>query len=107
MRRAAGAAALLMAAGLLTWLSLTEASRWWRLSSFPLLWFGALGLLQAQARTCVALAARRTCDGDVEGRPLTDADAETLAHRGGMILRRATLLAAAVTALAVLLTFPF
>jgi hypothetical protein len=98
-----GLAGLALAAGLLVALYQIDASRWWRLGGFPLIWFGTLGLTQARARTCVALAARRTCDAEMAGGGLTDAEAEILARRGRAILRRATLIAGAVTLLTLML----
>jgi len=86
----------------LFWLEYTAASRWWRLGVFPLVWLGVLGLVQARARTCVMFAARRICDEDapgVAGGALTPEAAEILQARGTMILRRATIIAAIVTAL--------
>lgn len=102
-RRAAGVAALAVAAVVLGVLNEFDASRWWRLGVFPLFLFGALGLVQARARTCVALAARRTCDADLAGPALTDADLEILAHRGRAILRRSAMIAAGLTALILML----
>jgi hypothetical protein len=103
-RRIVGLIGFALAAALLVALDQLAANRWWRLAGFPLIWFGTLGVMQAHARTCVALAARRTCDAELADRGLTDADAEILARRGRAILRRATILAAAVTLL--LLTLP-
>src|SRR5256885_1731646 len=98
-RRMAGLIGVALTAALIVALYQIDASRWWRLAGFPLIWFGALGMMQAHAQTCVALAARRTCDADLADRGLTDADAEILAGRGRTILRRATIVAAATTLL--------
>ena len=94
--------ALAVACGVLIALYQFDASRWWRLGAFPLLWLGTLGLQQARAKTCVALAAGRTCDADLAGQGLTDADLDTLAHRRRVILRRVTIVAGAVTLLTLL-----
>lgn len=52
-------------------LSLAGAPRPWRLALFIPAWLGALGLLQARAGTCVALARRgtRNLDGKEEAAP--------------------------------------
>ena len=101
-RRIAGVAGLAVAAGLVGVLHEFDAARWWRLGAFPLFWFGTLGLVQARAKTCVALAARRTCDAEL-AHAFTEADAEILVRRGRVILLRALLIAGAVTALTLLL----
>ncbi|OFV90326.1 MAG: hypothetical protein A3G76_13035 [Acidobacteria bacterium RIFCSPLOWO2_12_FULL_65_11] len=97
-----GVAELLTAAGVLIVIQWTDAGREWRLAAVPFLWLGVLGILQAKARTCVALAARRTCDAELAGR-LTEADAETLARRGRAILWRTTTVAGVLTLLTLLL----
>ncbi|MGB7219149.1 MAG: hypothetical protein WBD07_10110 [Vicinamibacterales bacterium] len=102
-RRITGMAGLAVAAVLVGVLYTLDVDRWWRLGAFPLLWLGTLGLAQARARTCVALAARRACDAELAGRGLTDADAEILARRGRAILWRTTAVAAAITLLTLLL----
>jgi hypothetical protein len=52
LRRAAwGAAMFLVAAGLATWLILTDQPRAWRLFLFVPLWMAGLGLLQAKEKT--------------------------------------------------------
>src|SRR5258706_14963235 len=89
-RRTAGLVGLALTAALTVALYQIDASRWYRLAGFPLIWFGALGVMQAHAQTCVALAARRTCDAELADRGLTDADLDILAGRGRAILRRAT-----------------
>jgi hypothetical protein len=97
-----GVVCLAAASIALFWLEYTAANRWWRLGAFPLIWLGVLGLLQARTRTCVMFAARRVCDDDapgVTGAGLTPNEADFLQTRGTMILRRATIIAAIVTAL--------
>jgi hypothetical protein len=101
LRLIVGVADLLAAAGLVLAIQWAGLSPWWRLAAFPLLFVAALGVLQARASTCVALAARRTCDAEL-GR-LTEADAEILAGRGRDILRQATIVAAAATLLTLLI----
>jgi hypothetical protein len=100
-----GIVCLAAASGALVWLEYTSASRWWRLGAFPLIWLGVVGLLQARAKTCVRLAARRICDDDAPGATggkLTSEAAEILRARGLRILRRATIIAAILTLLAVI-----
>src|SRR5262245_46429060 len=101
LRRTAGWTALTVSAMLLIVSALVNTPPWWRLGTFPLVWFGMLGVLQARARTCVALAARRTCEPEVG--PLTAAEADTLARRGRSILLRATIAAALITLIALML----
>lgn len=58
-RRRAWLGAALLAAGLagVLFVYLGDNSRWWLLPLFFLFWGGALGVLEAQERTCVLLAA--------------------------------------------------
>src|SRR5262245_41969077 len=102
-RRRAGVVSLLLALIGFTALALNGAGRWWHLVLFPFLWVGALGFIQAQARTCVALAARGTCELD-DGRaaPLDEPTAARMKVQARGVMVRSTVLAAAVTALAVL-----
>ena len=102
-RRYAGAIFLALALGVIIALVVGGASRWWRLVAFPFLLVGALGFIQAQARTCVALAARGVCElDDGAAAPLDDATAARVKVRARGVLVRSTLLAAAITLLAVL-----
>ncbi len=102
-RRVIGAIGVAAAAGLLFWLVEAEASRWLRLSVFPVLWFGAVGLLQARARTCIALAARGTCDPDAGVPEMTTELDRVFRARAKSITRFATLVSAILTLLALLI----
>ena len=101
-RLVAGLVGLAASSAVLFWLDRTGASRWWRLAMFPLLWMGATGLLQARARTCIALAARGVCDEDAPGGPLTPERDALLRRRARAIVRAATAIAAALTLLALI-----
>ena len=79
-----------------------QSSRWWRVGAFPLLWLGSVGLLQARARTCIAFAARGTCDFDAGARELTPETADLLRRRARTIVQRATVIAVVLTVLALL-----
>ena len=96
-RRLLGTASLAGTVVALLALERFELGRWWRLATFPLWTLGALGFMQAQARTCVAFAAQGTCDPEI-GR-LTPTELQSLARRGSAILRNAALIASAVTLL--------
>src|SRR5262245_26379592 len=95
---------LAIAVAILAFLYQADAARWWRLAAFPLLLLGAIGVFQARARTCVAHAAKGTCELDDGSR--VAADAETAARmrvRARGVMRQSIAAAAAVTALALVL----
>jgi hypothetical protein len=99
-----GVVNLAIAVVILALLFQAGAARWWRLSAFPLLLLAAIGVFQARARTCVAHAAKGTCELDDGSR--VPADAETAARmrvraRGVMVQSIAA--AAGITALALVL----
>jgi hypothetical protein len=96
-RRRFGLVALVLALVVIAGTGAVGISPLWRLGAFPLLWFGAIGLLQARARTCIAFAARGACDTDAGAGELTPADQDALRVRSKQILRLATALAIAVT----------
>ena len=101
-RRYAGAIFLALALGVIIALGVGGASRWWRLAAFPFLLVSALGFIQAQARVCVAFAARGACElDDGKPSPLDDATAALMKVRARGVLVRSTLVAAAITLLAV------
>ncbi len=102
-RRVIGAIGILAAGGLLFWLVGAGASRWLRVLVFPVLWFGAVGLLQARARTCIAFAARGTCDLDAGIPEMTVEIDRVLRARARSITRLATLISAILTLLALLI----
>ncbi len=71
---------------------------------FPV-WLAGLGLLQAREKTCIALAARGTCNLDAGEEPIEDGDLiEQLRIKSRLINRRALFTAAAITV--VTLVFP-
>ena len=71
---------------------------------FPI-WIAGLGLLQAREKTCIALAARGTCNMDDGEVRLDDANLiEQLRVKARALNRRATITALAATVLA--LAFP-
>jgi hypothetical protein len=104
-RRVMGITAL--AAGALTAFALvaSEAPRLSRLIIFFPIWIAAIGLLQAREKTCIALAARGTCNMD-EGEERIDDERLVGELRGAArrINRRAIMTAVIVTAVA--LAFP-
>ncbi len=81
------------------------APRWERLIVFCPIWLAGLGLLQAREHTCIALAARGTCNMDTGETRIDDvglsAQLRTKARR---INRRALITAAVITL--VTLVFP-
>jgi hypothetical protein len=77
-------------------LSQTGEPRWWRLGLIPLWWVAALGFLQAQARTCVALAAKGVCDAQV-GRQLDESEIRILNRQARRVNIRSAIVTALVT----------
>jgi hypothetical protein len=103
-RRRAGSIMLALALLLVVLLAMTGASRWWYLALFPFLWVSALGFVQAQERTCVALAARGVCELDDGRRSALHPDAAgVLRKRGRTIMWRSAAVAGTATVLALLL----
>lgn len=96
-----GIMTLVVASAGLFWLERAGVSRWWRIGAFPLLWLGVVGLLQARARTCIAFAAKGTCDRDAGIGELTPEATDLLQQRARSIVRRTTLFAVILTLLAV------
>jgi hypothetical protein len=96
-RRVMGTLSLGLAGALLVWLDWSGVSRWWRPALFPPLWLGLAGLIQAQQRTCVALAARGTCDADAGISAMTEETARLFRVRGRHITRWVTILAVLLT----------
>jgi hypothetical protein len=83
--------------------ALEGVGRAWRLSLFLPWWISALGVLQARAQTCVALAARgqRQLGGAPEALP--EGDIEKVKLQAREVFFRSFVLAAALTALGMLL----
>jgi hypothetical protein len=104
-RRVMGIAALGAAALLALALVTVEAPRLFRLLLFFPVWMAALGLFQAREKTCIALAARGTCNLDQGEEAIDDerraAEFRAIARR---INRRALMTAAVATLVA--LAFP-
>ena len=100
-----GVASLVSAAVLAFALVVLEWPRVARLVVFLPLWMASLGFTQARESTCVALAARGTCNFDDGERLIEDGPvAAALRHRPRRIHRRATLLAGVLTL--VIVAFP-
>jgi hypothetical protein len=103
-RRVGGYGSFIVALAALIWLDASGISLWWRLGLFPLIWTGSLGVMQARARTCVALAARGVCNLDGTVRRVEDTgEAASLVASARRITWRATLLAIVLAALTLLL----
>jgi hypothetical protein len=86
------------------WLLGSGVPRLWRAAVFVPLLFGALGLLQARAQTCVALAARgqRNMDGGAEA--ITDAaELREVKAQARRVNVQAVIVAAAATIVLVML----
>jgi hypothetical protein len=104
-RRVLGVIALTVAVGIAFVLVIYDAPRWWRLVIFFPMWIAGLGLMQAREKTCIALAARGTCNMDKGETILVDADlSEQLRAKARRINRRSLITAAVITLLA--LVFP-
>lgn len=80
----------------------TDSPRAWRVLAFAPFFSGALGLLQARAKTCVAFAARGIHDDDAEAAPpgLDDAAIEAALARTARRIRVQSLVVAALLTLA-------
>lgn len=104
-RRLLGVVALTVGVAAAFVLVVMGAPRWSRLVIFFPMWMAGLGLLQAREKTCIALAARGTCNLDDGEEKLTDETlADELRRKARWINRRALVTAAATTLLA--LAFP-
>jgi hypothetical protein len=104
-RRVMGVVALLFGAGLAFWLITAGTPRWSRIVIFFPLWIAGLGLIQAREKTCIALAARDLCNMDAGEEAITDRRiADALRVKARRINRRALMIAAAITLVA--LAFP-
>jgi hypothetical protein len=104
-RRLLGVVALTVGVATAFVLVVMDAPRPLRLVVFFPVWLAGLGLLQARERTCIALAARGTCNLDAGEQPLEDKDLiEQLRRKSRRIHRRALVTAVAITI--VTLAFP-
>ncbi len=95
-----GLALLALTLAIAAWLASIDAGTPWRVLVFVPAWMAALGVFQAQAQTCVALAARgkRNMDGGDE--VVTDhALLKRIRSQSQQVYLRATIAAAVVTAL--------
>jgi hypothetical protein len=76
----------------------TDAPRALRLVVFLPIWIAGLGLMQARERTCIALAARASCNMDAGEESIEDPElVETLRRKSARIHRRALFTAIAIT----------
>jgi hypothetical protein len=104
-RRLLGIVALTVGVATAFVLVVYGAPRWSRAVVFFPIWIAGLGLLQAREKTCIALAARGTCNMDDGEESLGDARLiEQLRTKARALTRRATITALAATVLA--LAFP-
>jgi hypothetical protein len=104
-RRLLGIVALVVGCAAAFVLVVYAAPRASRLIVFFPLWIAGLGLMQAREKTCIALAARGTCNMDAGETPLADQDLlERLRHKSKLINRRALFTALCITI--VTLIFP-
>lgn len=104
-RRVLGIVALTAGVGAAFVLVVYGAPRWSRLIIFFPIWMAGLGLMQARAKTCIALAARAACNLDTGEERLQDPELiEQLQLKARRINRQAMLTAAVITLLA--LAFP-
>ena len=104
-RRLLGMVALTVGVATAFLLVVYGAPRWSRAVIFFPIWIAGLGLLQAREKTCIALAARGTCNMDDGEVSLGDANLiGQLRAKARALNRRATITALAATILA--LAFP-
>ncbi len=104
-RRLLGIVSLTVAVAVAFVLVAFGAPRWSRLVVFFPLWMAGLGLLQARAKTCIALAARGVCNMDAGEETIKDnALAAKLRAKAASVHKRSLMVAAAITV--VVLLFP-
>jgi hypothetical protein len=84
-------------------MSAAEVPRLWRAVLFVPAWLGALGLLQARAATCVALARRGTRNLDGKEEPAPEAELGPARAQARALHVQALLAALGATGLALLL----
>ncbi|HEX8475920.1 MAG TPA: hypothetical protein VF666_17980 [Pyrinomonadaceae bacterium] len=104
-RRLLGIVALTIGVAAAFVLVVYGAPRWSRAVVFFPIWIAGLGLLQAREKTCIALAARGTCNMDTCEEPIDDENLiRQLRDKARQIHRRALVTAVVITLLA--LVFP-
>ena len=104
-RRLMGIVALLAGIGLSFLSVVINAPRWSRLLVFFPIWLAGLGLFQAREKTCIALAAKGTCNMDRGEVNVADEKlVEELRNKARRINLRAIVIAVVVTMVA--LAFP-
>jgi hypothetical protein len=104
-RRLMGIIALAAGVGLAFLSVVMETPRWSRLIVFFPIWIAGLGLFQAREKTCIALAARGTCNMDAGEENIGDEQlVSQLRSKARAINRRAIITAVVVTM--VTLAFP-
>jgi hypothetical protein len=104
-RRVLGLVSLTVGVGVAFVLVVYGVPRWWRLVVFFPIWLAGLGLLQARARVCIALAARGTRNMDAGEERIEDEDViAELRAQARRVHLRALITAAAITV--VTLAFP-
>ncbi|HEY3355084.1 MAG TPA: hypothetical protein VGQ83_17655 [Polyangia bacterium] len=101
-----GLAMLCTGLGLALLLIGMRAGAYWRLGLFIPLWLAALMLLQARARTCVALAEKGQRDLGAGPEPIEDAVELALVRRQANIVTRTALVAAGLGTFVVLFLSP-
>jgi hypothetical protein len=82
-------------------MSIGDVPRLWRIALFVPVWLGALGILQARAGTCVALARRGTRNLDRREEPAPDAELGPVRERARQLHLQSLLVASLVTGLLV------
>jgi hypothetical protein len=104
-RRLLGIVALTVGISVAFVLVVYDAPRWSRLIVFLPIWIAGLGLIQARERTCIALAARGTCNMDAGEEAMEDRKLiEQLRLKSRRINRQALITAVVITL--VTLIFP-
>lgn len=99
-RRILGRVALIASVALTLAMIVYDAPRWSRLIIFFPLWMAALGFFQAREKTCIALAARGTCNMDAGEEKIKDQNlVARLRVKARKIHLRALALAIALTLL--------
>jgi hypothetical protein len=102
-RRLLGIVSLTVAVGVAFLLVAFGAPRWSRLVVFFPVWMAGLGLLQAREKICIALAARGACNMDAGVESVKDESlASRLREKAAAIHKRALMVAAAITVVALL-----